>query len=867
MTKKDIRLPTHVIPVEYLVTLQPNFETFTFTGSVAIDLLIKKHTKDVVLHGKELEIKHAYVSQNKKTTPTSKILYNDKNETVTFSFPSGIKSGKTKLHIEFSGILNDKMRGFYRSKYELLGKTQHMAVTQFEATDARRAFVCFDEPDKKAVFQVCLIVPKDHQAISNTIEENIKDYDSRHKIVTFAKTPKMSTYLLAFIVGHFEHIEKTLRLAPQSGARSGQEGLRVRIFVTPGKKKQAEFALETAVRCLEFYERYFGIKYPLPVLDLIAIPDFAAGAMENWGAVTYRETALLVDPTQTATANKQWIALVIAHELAHQWFGNLVTMEWWTHLWLNEGFASYIEYLAVDEIFPKWDIWTQFVFMDHAKALSLDGLKNTHPIEVEVRDPNEISEIFDAVSYSKGASIIRMLAKHLGAADFRKGLHIYLKKYAYGNASTSDLWKALKEASGKPVEEIMSNWTQKAGYPLVTLSQTNKTLVAKQSRFYSSIISQKKSKDTTVWSIPFSLSSEREKPEYYLMDKKTMIIPYDKKTGWVKANINETSFIRVLYPKELLVLYEDPIRNKKLKAEDRFGIIRDIFSLSESGKVSTADVLQLYPFYGLEEEYIVWAEIISQLSTLHNLLAEEECYQALRSFYRYVLSGIAQKVGWEKKPHETHSQTLLRSIVLYSFGKYGDLATIHKAQKLFEDVCDLKTRLDPDILAVVYALSAENGNFSIYQKLLKLYKEASLQEEKDRVIKALCAFKDKKLLEKTLEFAFSKDVRSQDLFKAVAYVWANPKGRYMTWKFVQKQWPTIVERFSGGHLFPRFIQPAQHFTKLENAKEVEDFFKKNKAPGAQRTIAQALEQIESNAKWLDRDGKTMAQFLELQAKN
>ena len=451
---KTVRLPEHIIPKRYSITLHPNLNEFTFKGEEEILLKITKPTKEITLHAAELEITSAEIIAGRKKLGSKNIAYNEKAETVTISFDKIISKGDAKLKLKFTGILNDKMRGFYRSKYEIGGKHHHMAVTQFESTDARRAIPSFDEPAKKAIFDVKLIVPADHTAISNTIESEIAEHSEGYKIITFEPTPKMSTYLLAFVVGKFEFIETHSTRSARSG--QAQTDIKIRVFTTPGKKHQAEFALKTAKDCLEFYEKYFGIDYPLPALDLIAIPDFASGAMENWGAVTYRETALLVDEELTSTANKQWVALVIAHELAHMWFGNLVTMEWWTHLWLNEGFASYIEYLAVDHIFPDWHIWTQFVYMDHAKALELDGLANTHPIEVEVHHPSEISEIFDAVSYSKGASIIRMLAEYVGENNFRKGLQHYLRKHQYSNAKTLDLWMALEKASGKNVKKIFA---------------------------------------------------------------------------------------------------------------------------------------------------------------------------------------------------------------------------------------------------------------------------------------------------------------------------------------------------------------------------------------------------------------------------
>ena len=410
MKTSKVRLSKNVIPTEYDMQLKPDLDNFTFEGIETITVSILKPTRTLTLHSKEIEIATVHTSF-KKEKLFAKIIYDEKSETATFAFPKFIPNGKAKIVIVFKGILNDKLRGFYRSKYNILEKEYYIATTQFEATDARRAFPCFDEPAQKAIFHISLIIPKNKTAISNTLPIEIKEHDAGYKIVKFFPTPKMSTYLLAFIVGDFEYLESKTN-----------SNVLVRVFTTPGKKHQAKFALDCAVKTLEFYNKYFDIDYPLPVLDMIAIPDFTAGAMENWGAIRYRESTLLVDEDHSSLGNKQWIALVIAHEIAHQWFGNLVTMEWWTHLWLNEGFASYIEYLAVDKLFPRWDIWTQFCTNDLAVGLRLDALLHTHPIEIEVHHPDEIGEIFDEVSYSKGASIIRMLADYLGEEDFRNGL-------------------------------------------------------------------------------------------------------------------------------------------------------------------------------------------------------------------------------------------------------------------------------------------------------------------------------------------------------------------------------------------------------------------------------------------------------------
>ena len=425
MQKKSVRLSKNVIPKKYDIQFQPDLKNFTFEGLETITLSILKSTKVITLHSKEIEINTADIVIGKNPRHdgvnkifATKITYDLKAQTASFIFPQFIPAGKNTLTLVFKGVLNDKMRGFYRSQYMIGAKTYHLATTQFEATDARRAFPCFDEPAQKAVFHVSLIVQKGKTAISNTLPVSVAEHGAGFEIIKFSPTPKMSTYLLAFIVGDFEYLEAKTK-----------NNIRVRIYTLPNKKHQAKFSLDITVRVLEFYEKYFAIEYPLNTLDMIAIPDFSSMAMENWGAITFREVALLVDEEHSSLSNKQWVALVIAHEIAHQWFGNLVTMEWWTHLWLNEGFASYIEYLAVDKLFPKWDIWTQFSTNEFGAALRLDALRNTHPIEIEVHHPDEIGEIFDEVSYSKGASIIRMLADYLGEKDFRDGLRYYLKKH------------------------------------------------------------------------------------------------------------------------------------------------------------------------------------------------------------------------------------------------------------------------------------------------------------------------------------------------------------------------------------------------------------------------------------------------------
>ncbi len=842
--KKHIHLPQHIKPHRYKISIKPDLQNFTFAGSEIIEIALDRSVKEIILHAAELDITEAECIQENYIVNAS-VSYDVRAETATLHFSNTLQKGKCQLKLTFTGVITEKMRGYYRSSYQHEGQLKHVTTTQFESTDARRAFPCFDEPAQKAIFEMSLLIPSHMIAISNTIESKISEAEEGYKIVEFAETPKMSTYLLAYIVGEFEHIEGKTK-----------DGVLVRVFTTYGKKQQAKFALDVAIKCLEFYNNYFAIPYPLPTLDLIAIPDFAAGAMENWGAVTYRESTLLVDEGRTSTSNKQWVALVIAHELAHQWFGNLVTMEWWTHLWLNEGFASFIEYFAVDHIFPQWDIWKQFISIEASMAFQLDSLKNTHPIEVAVGHPAEINEIFDTVSYSKGASVLRMLWQYLGEEDFQKGIQHYLKKHAYANAKTEDLWEAFEEVSGKPVKSVMKNWTSKAGHPIITVVEQKTKLKLTQRRFFSSPISKKEARDNTVWSIPIITQNQKTKTQNYMLNLKTINIPKPKDGEWIKLNAGEASFFRVDYPHTLLLKLERAIQENKLPAVDRLGLIRDSFDLAQSGNSPTILALELIESFKQETDYIVWAEISARLDIVDNLLALEKMSHSFANFGQSIFTGIAGKIGWEKRSGEKHTDSLLRSLVLLRLGSFGHLPTIEKAKELFT-----QKNLDPDLRAVVYFLVAKNGGNDVFEKLVTQYKEEDNSQEKDRIGRSLGFFTDTTILSKTLDFSLSKHVRHQNSLHIIASVWHNPHGRYLAWDYVKKHWELLKKRYAGGHYFTRVFAAAGDFTKNEDADEMESFVLENPVPEARRTIAQSLEQIRSNAAWITRDKEKIDRFL------
>jgi puromycin-sensitive aminopeptidase len=656
----------------------------------------------------------------------------------------------------------------------------------------------------------------------------------------------MSTYLLAFIVGDLEFIEGKTK-----------DGVLVRVFTTPGKKHQGKFALDTAIRCLEFYNQYFNIPYPLPVLDLIAIPDFSSAAMENWGAITYRETALLVDAENSSLSNKQWVAIVIAHEIAHQWFGNLVTMEWWTHLWLNEGFASYMEYLCTDALFPQWHMWEQYVGQRFNHALELDALSNTHPIEVEVHHPDEISEIFDAVSYAKGSVVIRMLAEYLGAKNFRDGLRYYLKKHSYQNASTVHLWEAFEKVSKKPVKALMKNWTATSGYPLLKITEGQKHLTVSQSRFFSSPLSQKKSLHKEQWQIPFTLETPNGKKDKHFLTGKTLAIK--KPTGkWVKFNSQETSFFRTDYPAQMLGAFSSAIKNKELSSINRLGIVRDAFALAEAGHLPTAQALALAKNFINETDYNVWLVLAVGLNTVGAAAFGQSYYEDFKQYAGNIFANVAHKSGWQEKPNESSAQVLLRSLSLLQAGKWGNQKIITQAKKMFAS----KQKPPVNIRSVVYSLATYIGGAKEYKKLMKLYQTETLHEEKDRIARALAQFNSPKLLKKTLTFALSNKVRAQDAPFIIAGVFRNPAGSSLALDFVFKNWNWLISRYSSGlSMISRIIGVMDNFYTNEAANKIEKFYKTHKAPGAKRTLAQTLEKIRSNAAWVKRDGEHIAAWL------
>ena len=860
-TSNAFLIPANVKPAKYDITLEPDFNTFTFTGSETIQIEVLSPTSAITLNCIEIEIQSCSVTPSGgETLPAQSISFDEGDETVTLEFSNELPTGNATLAFEFTGELNDKLRGFYRSTYtDIDGNERHLATTQMEATDARRAFPCWDEPALKAIFDLTLIVPSEMVAVSNMPVVSEEQVRPGVKAVRYAETPIMSTYLLAFVVGDLTHIEGV-----------ADNGTLMRVFTTRGREEQGRFALDTSIRLLKYLNDYFGIPYPLPKLDHFAIPDFAAGAMENWGAITYRETALLVDPENTSVGTRQIVAAIIAHEMAHMWFGDLVTMEWWNDLWLNESFASWMGDRATDALFPDWEVWTQFVSNDTNRALSLDGLRNSHPIEQEVNNPAQIGELFDAISYSKGGSILRMLEDYLGAETFQQGLNKYLTTHQYDNATRTDLWNALGEVSGEPVAEIMDSWVLQTGYPMLDVGiereDGNLNLHIRQSRFVYDAILDDSEADETLWKVPIGVyTSNGSEGASKLMD--TRLLAWDvpdngaPDDAWTKINPVQNGFYRVRYSSEDLQKLVEPIRSKTLTPIDRLGIQNDAYALSRAGIIPATDFLTIAEAYRSEDNAPVCADLSSNLGGMDNLLADEPFYGNFQAFSRSVFQQVAARLGWDEKADESHMDALLRSTVLNHIGGNDDEDTLREAATRFAAYQGDPSSVSPDIRGMVFRLAAKRGGRAEYDSMWQLRAETPLQEEKVRFLYGLTSFEDKALIEETLNRSLGDEVRVHETVSVIALAAANTQGRDLAWQFLKDNWAELDRRYGeGGFAIMRLVGIASAFTTLEMRDDVERFFTDNPAPGGERTVRQSLERIRLNAAWLDRNRNELSNW-------
>ncbi len=831
-----------VLPERYELVFEPDMKKFVYKGSVKIDAKAEKGVKNIKLNAGELEIHAAYVesSAGREKAGISRDMERGLLE-LKLGKPV---SGGIRIEIEFTGIHNDKLYGFYRSKYEGSGGSGYLLTTQFEPANARNAFPCFDEPEFKAVFEVSMIVPEDMSCISNMPAKSEIKNGAGKKTVSFMPTPRMSTYLLYLGVGNF--VRNT----------SKYRNIEIGLVTTPGKEKYSKLPLEYAVKFLSYYEKYFGIKFPLPKMDLIAIPDFAAGAMENWGAITFRETALLGD-VNSAMATKQRIAEVIAHEFVHQWFGDLVTMKWWNDLWLNESFANFMSYKALEAVFPEWEMMNRYVAEVVGAAFATDQLKATHPISVKVDTPEEIDQIFDDISYNKGGAVLNMLEGFVGNSNFRKGLNAYLKEHAYSNADKYDLWNAigrasLKEGNGRRLPEVAKSWIDNEGYPGIEVERAGSKLALRQKRF----MLMDSGKENTEWLIPVEMGYlDGKGRESLLMSGKALSINVEKGKK-PKLNFGQRGFYRVFYSQDMLESIGEMIKENEVKGLDAWGVENDLYAYMKKNLFTLGEYLDFVEKYCFAAKYPMNLGILSHLRGLYTLFYGKEFAEGerLKKIFKEYSMDIIKQVGWKKNPEESPTTVLMRSSAILGSGLAGEHMTVNKAKKLFEQ-SQKGISIDPDIRSAVYSIVAWSGNGDTYSGLRERYEKEEVPEEKVRFLAALGMFSDEKLLKSAMDYSLTSRVRYQDSFFIPAYVSSNPLGRKVIWKWTRENWSELMKRFkSGTHMLGRY---AENLSLIDNQSEVNEigrFFsrKGNMRADIRNSVDKTMEIIEINRRFTSR---------------
>ena len=845
------RLPMSVTPSHYNLHLKPDLESETFTGNVEIFLNVGEAVTEIVVNYKEIELKSARLIGGSGEIEAVGFAYDEELERVTLQLASEASAGSYRLAIEFDGILNRKLAGFYISTFtDEAGDERKIATTQFESTDARRAFPCFDEPAMKASFDVTLTVPADLFAASNgpIVSEKLSD-DGAERTVKFGTTIKMSTYLVAFIVGPFEATDPV-----------DVDGVPLRIIHPIGKGNLTSFALESGAFSLRYFTDYYGIPYPGEKLDLVAVPDFAFGAMENLGCVTFREVILLVDTEKATQPELLRIADVIAHELAHMWFGDLVTMRWWNGIWLNEAFATFMAAMCTDKFNPDWRRWDQFS-LERSAAFDVDSLQKTRPIEFEVKSPSDADGMFDLLTYEKGGSVLRMLEQHLGPDRFRDGVRHYLKKHEYDNTETSDLWDALEEVTGEPVRSTMDAWIYQRGYPIVNVEQCdgcNKTIL-KQSRFF---YKSPDDADETVWPIPMGLryadADGKVSSMKMLMTDDDVEVAELARVRWVNANGGSNGFYRVNYSSELMAALRDAMG--EMAAIERYSLADDQWSAMLSGGSSAIDYLALAEGYRGEDDLDVWTLLTGNLGSLERIIDDEGAASKMRSRLSTLYNSGLARLGWEPREGDSPRDLELRGVLARSLAVSARDQDALKRLRVLHDQHLAGETVEPNLVSASANAVAIVGDDDDYYVFVDRFKNSPTPQEERRYMGMLAVFPGESQIQNTLEMCINGDIRSQDSPYLVASCLGNRHHGFMAWQFVKSHWDGMLEMYPDNSIV-RMVSGIRSLSKPEQASDVRRFFEGHSVPTGELTLQQYFERLEVNVAFRQREAGALAEWL------
>eukprot|EP00794_Sanderia_malayensis_P019407 gene19407-21330_t len=905
---EGIRLPKDIIPLRYRIYLHPNLTNFEIFGATRILVNCAKATKKIYFHFKSNDIidiklmKGSYLDRKIKGNEKDIIVDNEyrintKKELIMVESKANLVKGENyTLVIRYNGTLTAKLNGFYKSTYKTKsGEKRTIATTHFEPATARTAFPCFDEPGMKATFRIIIVRTKGYEATSNMplFRTKIQQKDGVNLYVDhFNESVRMSTYLVCFIVHDFA-----------SKVAYTKRGIKIRVLAPADQIDQADFAIQTAPKVLDYYEDFFQVPFPLPKQDMIAIPDFSSGAMENWGIVTYRMTSILYNKDVSSDHNKQWVATVIAHEFAHQWFGNLVTMKWWNDLWLNEGFASFMESVGVDHVAKSWKMMEQFSNDKTHTAMILDAHSGSHPISVKVKDPKDIASIFDNISYDKGACVIRMLKNFIGTSAFHKGLQSYMKKYQFDNADTDQLWECFSKASGKDVKSMMDTWIKQMGFPLVTFKRdpANSQNCHVTQKYFSSNgkLPAQNSPYGYKWDVPLTYKTASTKTEQKLLSNHTkgrISVPCPTTNEWIKLNSDSIGYYRVDYDVENWQLISKQLikDHKAFTTADRANIFADIFQLARIGEQSYNLAFGMTEYFKNEVEYTPWSSLSSSLGFIGHMLRGGSGYSDFKKYMRSIVKPQLLKLGWEDKGE--HLQKYLRSILFHEAVLNNDTEAVKVALKLFRGYKINGTRIGPNLKGAVYFAGVRYGTRDDWDFLWSQHEATVVATEKRKIETALTHSKDPEILKMYLNWSLdSSKIKTQESVSIITGISANEYGEQLAWDFTLKNWQTLYDRYGddsfdlpelideivgGSRTKSRLKEQAPNASKnmlfsldaldavtslfpdtASIRKEATKFFKTHELGSGKRSLKQSLESIQNHIDWKKKHEKEVTKWL------